>query len=83
MYQPAHEVAAFMGHLSDLESAVIHLRKQGIEVDLFAKHGRKLFCRVLNVVLTDRDIVKLHRKNKLDETGLKAFANRDDLRTYI
>ena len=69
-----------MGHLADLEKAIMHLRQQGFKIDMFARRGPDIICRVSNVILTDRNIVQLYKEGRLDAEGLKAFNNYDNPR---
>ena len=62
-----------MGHLADLETAVVHLKKYGLETCVVASQGNNIVCQVAGVYLTDRRIVELHKHGKFDESGLRTI----------
>lgn len=62
-----------MGHLSDLEVAVVQLQRQGFETRIFARRGATIICQVADVILSDRQIVHLFRNGKLDKAGLNSL----------
>ena len=64
-----------MGHLADLEVALDHLKQNGFEAQMLGVLGDSIVCLVRDVVLTDRNIVRLYKEGKLDPEGLKSCKN--------
>jgi hypothetical protein len=66
-----------MGHLADLEVALDHLKRTGLEAQMLVVLGDSIVCLVRDLVLTDRSIVRLYKAGKLDLEGLKSGRNSD------
>ena len=64
-----------MGHLADLEVALDHLKQNGFEAQMLGVLGDSIVCLVQDVVLTDRNIVRLYKEGKLDPEGMQSCKN--------